>query len=190
MKNIFKLLVLAAAIIGLTACGTLQLNELITGTKCATRAECIRDLDLNNPEHPDLVFLVEPYLMTMDEMGEVPAETSTYNSPVLHADVELCIAKALREELRNSKIVFDVSEAGNQYIDIKPTLAHQHVVFPLQGYFQIDYKLNGNAYTARTESKMYWSKTDGVEEGYPLACRIVAEQVRQRLYNDKYKIQH
>ena len=116
MTGVLKILVLMTVVTAVAACGTVQLNQLVTGTNCETKEDCVKDLNLPNPPNPDVVFVVEPLLM--DEKEKAPLGTPAFNSPVWYGDVDLCVAKSLKEEFTNAAILLDVKKAKSSFIDI------------------------------------------------------------------------
>ena len=185
MKGILKVLLLILLVFGATACGTtIKLNQIITGTDCSTREDCIKDLNLPNPVKPDMVFVVDPLLI--DEKGrtgrrKIPA----LNSAGIHGDIELCIAKALNDEFKNAKIVFDKSGIAGPYININPTAIRKQTARSGRSYMKIDYEVTirgiTTSDTAQTDTGTYSSVTAAVTKEYPEACKILAERVRKML---------
>ncbi len=184
MKRFLKLAAVAAASLVVLGCGTLQLNPIVTGTACSTREACLKDLNLPNPEKPEYVFVVEPY--TMNERGKAPIGTPAFNSPVYHGDVELCIAKALKDMFgSNIKIFFKEAEAGQPSILIKIDNVVAHGVYPVSLYMKIDYQILSNrkniSLTAKTDTESFWNNDHEARKQYPQVCAILARQVREAL---------
>ncbi len=186
MNRAFRVLVLLLLMTGLFGCGTLQLNHIITGTECATREDCISDLHLPNPEHPDIVFVVEPLLM--NEKASNSLGVSSYSSQTFYGNVELCIAKAISNEFQNSKVYFDNTSCSGPYARITPNkIVARGVAFAGQ-YMRINYELTVNSKTtsdfAKTDTEMFWSWTTVAQKQYPLSCRILAQHVRDLLMKE------
>ena len=184
MKGILEVLLLMVLVSGTAACGTIQLNHIITGTECATREECIKDLNLPNPAKPDVVFVVDQLLI--DEKGRAGRRRiPSFNSTRLHGDVELCIAKALNDEFKNAKIVFDKSGIAGPYININPTSIRKQTARSGRSYMKIDYEVTirgiTTSNTAQTATETDSSVTVAATKEYPKACQILAEQVRKTL---------
>ncbi|MCL4536702.1 MAG: hypothetical protein M1610_03795 [Nitrospirae bacterium] len=188
MKRFFMVLVLAAAVMAVAGCGTLQLNHIVTGTECPTKEDCIKDLGLDKqPESPDIVFVVEPLLM--DEKSKAPVGTPAFNSPTYHGNVELCVAKALKFEFVNAKVVFDDKDAKMPFVRVKLNKIVSQGVFPASLYMRIDYELiiNGKSHTSysKTDSEVFWNNERSAKKQYPLVCEILAKQVKETLEKEK-----
>jgi hypothetical protein len=184
VKGILEVLLLMVLVSGATACGTIQLNHIITGTECSTREDCIKDLNLPNPAKPDMVFVVDPLLI--DEKGRAGRRrTPAFNSTRLHGDVELCIAKALNDEFKNAKTVFDKSGIAGPYININPTSIRKQTARSGRSYMEIDYEVTIRGITTRniaqTDTETYSSVTAAATKEYPEVCKILADQVRKTL---------
>jgi len=185
MIKVLKFLVLMVMVVGLTGCGTLHINRIVTGTECLTREDCIRDLGLDRqPANPDIVFVVDPLLM--NERGKAGIfGTSAWNSPVHYGNVELCIAKALRDEFKNSKIVLDNKSVVKPHVKIVPVNIVSQGITLYRGYMRIDYEVDINgvrkAMYAKTVARVFWDYSIAARTNYPLVCAILASQVREIL---------
>jgi hypothetical protein len=170
---------------GVTACGgSVQLNHIITGTECSTREDCVKDLKLPNPANPEIVFVVEP--LPVDQKGRSGRRRMpSFNSKGIHGDAELCIAKALNDEFKNAKIVFDKSNAAGPYVYIEPTTLRRQAGHSGKSYMEIDYDVtilgHTTSYTAQTDVATYSNVSDAITKEYPGVCKILAEQVRKAL---------
>ena len=179
-----KVLVLVVMVVGLTGCGTLHINRIVTGTECLTREDCIRDLGLDKqPANPDIVFVVKPLLM--NERARAPFGNPAWNSPVHYGNVELCIAKALRNEFKNSKIDLESKSVVKPHVRIKPINIVAQGVYPIFTYMRIDYEVDINGTKtikyARTSTRTFWDSWIAARNQYPLVCAILASQVREIL---------
>jgi hypothetical protein len=184
MIKFLKVLVLVVVAVVVSGCGTLHLNHIVTGTECPTREDCIKDLGLDKqPANPDIVFVVEPLLM--DEKTKAPIGTPSFNSPFLYGNVELCIAKALRNEFKNSEIVLDNKSVVKPHVKIKPVKIVSQGVIPAKLYMRIDYEADINGVKtiryAKTDTEVFWSSYTASRKNYPLVCAILASQVREIL---------
>ena len=186
MIKVLKFLVLMVMVVGLTGCGTLHINRIVTGTECLTREDCIRDLGLDRqPANPDIVFVVEPLLMK--EKGKAPIGWASPISSTNYGYVELCVAKALREEFKNAKIVFDDKDANMPFVRIKLHDIAQQATYPFGGYVRINYDLiiNGKTHSLYAKSGTAIAVTfqQHMRDHYPRTCQILAKQVRETLEN-------
>ena len=178
MKNFKAVAVMAVAVMALAGCATIRLDPMVTGTKCQTRAECIKDLHLPHPDRPKYVFLVDHYLMDKRELSVIG--TPKIGSSPLRGNVEICIAKALNENFPlDSEVVFDKAALNGPHIEIKTDNVVSQGVFPSKIYFKIHYILINNDKTVDMTSK---SKTKHISyqtvlSEYPEACRVLANQV-------------
>ncbi len=185
MKRVLKLAAVAAAGLVVLGCGTLQLNPIVTGTACSTREACLKDLNLPNPEKPGYVFVVEPY--TMDEKPKAILAGSCLNCPVYYGNVDLCIAKSLKDEFgNNAKILF--TEKLEPCVTIKIKNIYAQSVYPYKMYIRMDYQLMENgksiALTARTNAETFWNGNSESRKQYPEVCTILAKQVHEILDKD------
>ncbi len=179
----FKVLAALFLLLAVAGCETVNLNHAVTGTACATRAQCLKDLNLPNPEAPEYVFVVDPYTISQRVGGSFGASLF---GPVNRGDADICVAKALAEEFGDSaRIVFDKKGLRGPYVEIKITGAEFRSAYTAGWYMQIDYRLTAGGKStplaAKTGIANFWSEQKAVETQYPEACRILARQVRENL---------
>ena len=166
----------------LSACGTIQLNPMVTGTQCQTREQCVKDLNLPNPKNPTITFVVDPYLM--DKHWRALVGTPALGGDNLHGNVELCVAKALGDEFGNSaKISFTKDELVDPVeIKINKMVAQSTGI---GGYIKINYTLINKGETiglaAKSDRTTGWSSDIMTKTAYSQACQVLAKQVRGTL---------
>ena len=111
MKRVLKLAAVAAASLVVLGCGTVNLNKAITGTDCTTREECVKALNLRNPEKADLTFVVKPY-----EFNIVFKNAYGVRHPFTGnrtGNAAYCVADAIKRKFGNSRILIDDTHKRN-----------------------------------------------------------------------------
>lgn len=183
-----KIVAAAMAVLLLAACGTIRLDQIVTGTKCSTRETCLKDLNLPNPTNPKYTFLVDPYVM--DEKARTPIGLPVWSGSTFYANADICVAKALRNEFgKNARIVFSKENLEGKYTEIKINDVVFHETF-LGDHMWIKYRLttSGKIYSFRAETpKEVFSHlliTGEAKDEYPEACAILAKQVKTVLQKE------
>lgn len=180
LSKVLAAFFLAAAVAG---CGSVNLNPIVTGTACNTRQQCVKDLRLPSPVSPEYVFVVDPY--KMDGRAKGSFETSVLG-PVNHGDVDLCVARALAGEFGDkAKIVFSKQGLEGPYAEIKILRADFRSAYTAGWEMKIEYRFTASGKssdnTARSGIGNFLGGRKAAETQYPLACRILAKQVREKL---------
>ena len=180
MKNFKAVAVMAVAVMALAGCATIRLDPMVTGTKCQTRAECIKDLHLPHPDRPKYVFLVDHYLM--DNKARSAFGVPGVGGDWLRGNVEVCVAKALDQNFPlDSEVVFDKSSLAGPYTEIKIDNVVDQIAFPSKIYFRIDYRVTSNGETTRLTARNQAEHGNNLivmaRRQYPRACRVIANQV-------------
>ncbi len=177
MKRVLKLAAVAAAGLVVMGCGTVNLNKAITGTDCTTREECVKALNLRNPEKADLTFVVKPYEFNVGFKANWGyTEPGT---PRRTGDAAYCVADALRQEFGNSKILIGSDHKSNEiFVTINEVRFWGNLhgencgiktALSLNGK---EYEVNGLKYTG----PFRWSHDDQVYKG---ACTDIAKQIKK-----------
>ncbi|MDA8388040.1 MAG: hypothetical protein M0Z58_05170 [Nitrospiraceae bacterium] len=181
-RAVFKIFAAAACLLFIAGCQTVNLNRAVTGTACATRSRCLKDMNLPNPAAPRYVFVVGPYTFNETAKGSLGTSFGT----TYRGDVELCVARALAREFGDrAKVVFDSKGLAGPYAGIRITRADFHSDYTMGWHMQIDYTLTYGGKSvplaARTGIKNFLSARQAAETQYLAACGILARQVKENL---------
>ncbi|MFO0753578.1 MAG: hypothetical protein U0411_09680 [Thermodesulfovibrionales bacterium] len=83
MRRITAVIVALGLATAIGGCGgTVSLNKTITGTECATREECLKDLKYTRQDKGDIVIVIEPYYIdswAKNYLGYRPLDKGTKN---------------------------------------------------------------------------------------------------------------
>ena len=183
MKRFLKLAAVAAASLVVLGCGTVNLNKVITGTDCATREECVKALNLKNPEKADLTFVVKPYEFNVGfKTGWGYTQPGTKRR---FGDAAYCVAKALRQEFANSRILVDDKHGDRDIFvaihDIRIGVNWNSGDCRMKAAVMI----NGKKYDIKGHGAQGAFRVTDDAIFYPAACADIAKQVKKLIDENK-----
>ena len=175
----------AAFLFFAAGCQTVNLNPAVTGTSCASRADCLKDLKLPAPASPRYVFVVAPYTFNEATKGALGTSFGT----IYRGDMDLCVANALAREFDGmARVVFDSKGLTGPYAVITIKKADLLSPYTMGWSMRIDYMLSYGGksvpMTAKTGTENFLDPDQAARTQYLAACDILARQVKENLVRE------